>query len=51
MHIVYHTHAFGAQVCRVVHWLFGFGVVALLVVLIVPLFLSSLGMPGLAFSM
>ena len=38
---------FGAQVCRVVRWLFGFGVVGLLVVLIVPLLLSFLAMPGL----
>ena len=38
---------FDAQVCRVVRWLFGFGVVCLLVVLIVPLFLSFLAMPGL----
>ena len=38
---------FGAQVYRVVRWLFGFDVVGLLVVLIVPLFLSFLAMPGL----
>ena len=38
---------FGEQVCRVVRWLFGFGVVGLLVVLIVPLFLSFLAMLGL----
>ena len=38
---------FGAQVCSVVRWLFGCGLVGLLVVLIVPLFLSFLAMPGL----
>ena len=38
---------FGAQVCRVVRLLSGFGVVALLVVLIVPLFFTFLAMPGL----
>ena len=38
---------FGAQVCSVVRWLFGSGFVGLLVVLIVPLFLSFLAMPGL----
>ena len=37
----------GAQVYSVVHWLFGCGLVGLLVVLIVPLFLSFLVMPGL----
>ena len=42
---------FGAQVCRVVGWLFGFGVVGLLVVLIVPLFLPFLAMPGLCCSL
>ena len=36
-----------AQVYLVVRWLFGCGVVGLLVVLIVPLFVSFLGMPGL----
>ena len=38
---------FGAQVCSVVRRLFGCGLVVLLVVLIVPLFLSFLAMPGL----
>ena len=38
---------FGAQVCSVVRWLFGCGLVGLLVVLIVPLFLSFVAMPGL----
>ena len=38
---------FGAQVCSVVRWLFGCGLVGFLVVLIVPLFLSFLAMPGL----
>ena len=38
---------FGAQVCSVVRWLFGCGLVGLLVVLIVPLLLSFLAMPGL----
>ena len=37
---------FGAQVGSVVRWLFGCGFVGLLVVLIVPLFLSFLAMPG-----
>ena len=32
---------FGAQVCSVVRWLFGCGLVGLLVVLIVPLFYRS----------
>ena len=39
---------FGAQVCSVVRWLFGCGLVGLLVVLVVPLFLSFLAMPGLS---
>ena len=38
---------FGAQVCSVVRWLFGCGLVGLLVVLIVPLFLSCLAVPDL----
>ena len=38
---------FGAQVCSVVRLLFGCGLVGLLVVFIVPLFLSFLAMPGL----
>ena len=38
---------FGAQVCSVVCWLFGCGLVGLLVVMIVPLFLSFLATPGL----
>ena len=40
---------FGArmQVCSVVRWLFGCGLVGLSVVVIVPLFLSFLAMPGL----
>ena len=38
---------FGAQVCSVVRWLFGCGLVGLLVVLIVPLFFSFLVMLGL----
>ena len=37
----------GVQVYSVVRWLFGCGLVGLLVVLIVPLFLSFLAMPGL----
>ena len=37
----------GAEVYSVVCWLFGYGLVALLVVLIVPSFLSFLAMPGL----
>ena len=37
----------GAQVCSVVRWLFGCSLVGLLVVLFVPLLLSSLAMPGL----
>ena len=38
---------FGAQVCSVVCWLFGCGLVCLLVVLIVPLFLSFLAILGI----
>ena len=38
----------GAHVRSVVRWLFGCGLVGLLVVLIVPLFLSFLAMPGLS---
>ena len=38
---------FGAQVCSVVRWLFGCGLVGLSVVLIVLLLLSFLAMPGL----
>ena len=38
---------FGAQVCSVVRWLFGCGLVGLLMVLIVPFFFSSLAIPGL----
>ena len=38
---------FGAQVCSVVRWLFGCGLVGLLMVLTVTLFLSFLAMPGL----
>ena len=38
---------FGAQICSVVSWLFGCGLVGLLVVLLVPLFLSFLAIPGL----
>jgi hypothetical protein len=38
---------FGAQVCSVVRWLSGCGLVDLLAVLIVPLFLSFLMMPGI----
>ena len=37
----------GAQVSSVVRWLFGCRVFGLLVVFIVPLFLSFLAMPGL----
>ena len=37
----------GAQVSSVFRWLFGCGLFGLLVVLIVPLFLSFLSMPGL----
>ena len=37
----------GAQVYNVVRWLFGCGLVGLLVVLIVPLCLSFLAMPGI----
>ena len=37
----------GAQVYRVVRWLFGCGLAGLLLVLIVPLFLLILAMPGL----
>ena len=40
---------FGAQVCSVVRWLIGCGLVGLLVVLIVPLFLSFLAMLGLCY--
>ena len=42
---------FGAQVGSVVRWLFGCGLVGLLVVLIVRLFLSILAMPGLCYSL
>ena len=38
---------FGAQVCSVVRWLFGCGLVGLLMVLIVPLFFTFLAMSGL----
>ena len=38
---------FGSRVCHVVRWLLGCGLVGLLVVWIVPLFLSFLAIPGL----
>ena len=38
---------FGAQVCSVVRWLFGCGLLGLLVVVIVPWPLLFLAMPGL----
>ena len=35
-----------STICSVVRWLFGCGFVGLLVVLIVPLYLSFMAMPG-----